>query len=42
MRKTLELPYLDLDGLTFAERVNGEPHVWPRAWIVSAHAMDHE
>jgi len=42
LRKTLELPYLDLDGLTFAQRVSGEPHVWPRAWIVSARAMDHE
>ncbi len=41
-RKTLDLPYLDLDGLTFAQRVSGEPHVWPRAWIVSARAMDHE
>ena len=42
LRKTLDLPYLDLDGLTFAQRVNGEPHVWPRAWIVSGRAMDHE
>jgi uncharacterized protein YkwD len=42
LRKTLNLPYLDLDGLTFAQRVNGEPHVWPRAWIVSGRAMDHE
>ncbi|CAN5290170.1 hypothetical protein BH09MYX1_BH09MYX1_53310 [soil metagenome] len=41
-RKIKELPYLDLDGLTFAQRVNGEPHVWPRAWIVSARALDHE
>jgi uncharacterized protein YkwD len=42
LRKTLNLPYLDLDGLTFAQRVAGEPHVWPRAWIVSARAMDHD
>ncbi len=42
LRKTLDLPYLDLDGLTFAQRTAGEPHVWPRAWIVSAQAMDHE
>ncbi len=42
LRKTLNLPYLDLDGLTFAQRASGEPHVWPRAWIVSGHAMDHE
>lgn len=41
-RKIKELPYLDLDGLTFAQRVNGEPHVWPRAWIVSGRALDHE
>ena len=41
-RKINELPYLDLDGLTFAQRVNGEPHVWPRAWIVSGRALDHE
>ena len=42
LRKTLDLPYLDLDGLGFAQRANGEPHVWPRAWIVSGRAMDHE
>ncbi len=42
LRKTLNLPYLDLDGLTFAQRALGDPHVWPRAWIVSARAMDHE
>jgi uncharacterized protein YkwD len=42
LRKTLDLPYLDLDGLTFAQRTAGEPHVWPRAWIVSGRAMDHE
>ncbi len=42
LRKTLKLAYLDLDGLTFAQRVSGEPHVWPRAWIVSGRAMDHE
>ncbi len=41
-RKSLGLPYLDLDGLTFAQRASGEPHVWPRAWVVSARAMDHE
>lgn len=42
LRKTLDLPYLDLDGLTFAQRASGEPHVWPRAWIVSGRAMDHD
>lgn len=41
-RKAANLPYLDTDGLGFALRASGEPHVWPRAWIVSAHAMDHE
>ncbi len=41
-RKILGLPYLDLDGLSFAQRASGEPHVWPRAWIVSGRAMDHE
>jgi len=41
-RKVLGLPYLDLDGLTFAQRVAGEPHVWPRAWIVSGRALDHD
>ncbi len=41
-RKLRDLPYLDLDGLTFAQRVAGEPHVWPRAWIVSGRALDHE
>ena len=27
LRKKLGLPYLDLDGLTFAQRASGEPHV---------------
>ena len=30
-RKAGGLPYLDLDGLSFAKRVAGEPHPWPRA-----------
>ncbi len=42
LRKTLDLPYLDLDGLTFAQRAGGDAHVWPRAWIVSGRAMDHD
>jgi len=42
LRKTLDLPYLDLDGLTFAQRAAGDAHVWPRAWIVSGRAMDHD
>jgi uncharacterized protein YkwD len=41
-RKIRGLPYLDLDGLTFAQRTAGEPHVWPRAWIVSGRALDPE
>ena len=41
-RKIRGLSYLDLDGLTFAQRANGNPHVWPRAWIVSGRAMDQE
>jgi uncharacterized protein YkwD len=40
-RKIRDLPYLDIDGLTFAERAAGEPHVWPRAFIVSGRALDH-
>jgi len=40
-RRVLGLPYLDLAGLTFAQRAAGEPHVWPRAWIVSGRALDH-
>src|ERR1700728_2662887 len=41
-RKIRGLPYLDLDGLSFAQRAAGEPHVWPRAWIVSGRALDHD
>src|ERR1019366_34022 len=41
-RKLRGLPYLDLDGLTFAQRTAGEPHVWPRAWVVSGRALDHD
>ena len=39
-RKTKGLPYLDLDGLSFAQRVAGEPHVWPRAFILSGPALE--
>jgi uncharacterized protein YkwD len=39
-RKAKNLPYLDLDGLSFAQRVAGEPHVWPRAFILSGPALD--
>lgn len=41
-RKIRGLTYLDLDGLTFAQRVAGEPHVWPRAWIVSGKTLERE
>jgi uncharacterized protein YkwD len=41
-RKIHDLPNLELDGLSFAQRVAGEPHVWPRTWIVSGHALDLE
>jgi len=41
-RKLRDLPYLDSDGLGEAQRVAGEPHVWPRAWVVSGRALDHE
>lgn len=37
-RKAKNLPYLDVDGLANALRAAGEPHVWPRAWIVSGKA----
>ncbi len=40
-RKLRGLSHLDLDGLSLAQRASGEPHVWPRAWIVSARALDH-
>jgi uncharacterized protein YkwD len=42
LRKLRELPYLDADGLAQAERVAGEPHVWPRAWIVSGRGLDRD
>lgn len=37
-RKARGEPYLDVDGLALALRAAGEPHVWPRAWIVSGKA----
>lgn len=39
-RKARGLPYLDLDGLSFAERVAGEPHPWPRAFILTTPKLD--
>jgi uncharacterized protein YkwD len=41
-RKLRDLPYLDTEGLAEALHVAGEPHVWPRAWVVSGRALDHE
>ena len=41
-RKAAGLPFLDTESLSFAQRVEGEPHVWPRAWAVSGRALDHE
>src|SRR5580692_2292142 len=33
---------IDLDRLDLLLRVSGEPHVWPRAWVVTGHALDHD
>ncbi len=41
-RKAAGLPFLDTEALAFAQRVEGEPHVWPRAWAVSGRALDHD
>ncbi len=32
--------HLDLDGLTFALRAAGEPHVWPHAWVITGHPLE--
>ncbi len=32
---------LDPDELAREQRAAGEPHVWPRAWLVSGRALDH-
>jgi hypothetical protein len=34
--------HLDLDAIVFAMRAAGEPHVWPRAWVVAGRALDHD
>jgi uncharacterized protein YkwD len=39
-RRIAGLEGLDLDGLDFALRAAGEPHVWPRAWVVSGKTLD--
>jgi uncharacterized protein YkwD len=41
-RKIMGLAYIEVEELGFAQRVHGEPHVWPRAWVVSGRALDHE
>jgi uncharacterized protein YkwD len=40
-RKLRGASFLDVDGLSTAQRASGEPHVWPRAWTVSGRALDH-
>lgn len=40
-RKARGLPALDIDGLAYAQRSAGEPHVWPRAWLIAGRALDH-
>ena len=40
-RKVRGASFLDVDGLSTAQRASGEPHVWPRAWSVSGRALDH-
>jgi uncharacterized protein YkwD len=40
-RKLRGSPFLDIDGLSIAQRASGEPHVWPRAWTISGRALDH-
>ncbi len=35
-------PTPDVDGLVLAMRAAGEPHVWPRAWVVSAEAFERD
>jgi len=41
-QKLRDLPYLDADALAHAQRVAGEPHVWPHGWVVSGRALDHD
>jgi uncharacterized protein YkwD len=41
-RKAAGLPFLDTEALSFAQRAEGEPHPWPRAWVISGRALDHE
>lgn len=41
-RKAAGQPTPDVDGIVFAMRTAGQPHVWPRAWIVSAERFERE
>lgn len=41
-RKAAGQPTPDVDGIVFAMRSAGQPHVWPRAWIVSAESFERE
>ncbi|MFO0676644.1 MAG: CAP domain-containing protein [Polyangiaceae bacterium] len=41
-RKLKGLPHLDVDGLSPIQRELGEPHVWPRVWMVSGRALEQE
>ena len=34
--------HLDVDRLEMTLRASGEPHVWPRAWVVSGRALDRD
>ena len=40
-RKVLDLPFLDAEGVAQSQRVAGEPHVWPHAWVLSGQTLDH-
>jgi uncharacterized protein YkwD len=35
-------PRIDLDRLDVLLRASGEPHVWPRAWVVTGRSLDHD
>jgi hypothetical protein len=37
---THSLPADDVEGLTYALRAAGEPHVWPRAWMLEGKKID--
>src|SRR5260370_37478925 len=41
-RKLGGLPMPELDAISFAQRIAGEPHPWPRAWAASARQLPEE